>query len=43
MPKSFGGLIGFTITAVFTVVVGLWIVNRVGFLNKVVYGTAKAA
>jgi len=36
MPKSAGGLIGFVVTAVVTVVIGLWIVNRVGFLQSVV-------
>lgn len=42
MPKSFGGLVGFVVTAVLTVVVGLYIVNRVAFLNSAVYGRKAA-
>lgn len=36
MPKSAGGLIGFVLTAVITVTIGLWIVNRVGLLQNIV-------
>lgn len=35
MPKSFGGLIGFVLVSVITVVIGLWVVNRVSFLKNV--------
>lgn len=42
MPKTFGGLISFAITAVLTVVVGLWVVNRVGFLSNLIYGQKAA-
>lgn len=43
MPKSLGGLVGFVAVAVFTVVIGLWIVNRVSFLNAIVYGGSTTA
>lgn len=42
MPKSFGGLIGFVVAAVLSVVVGLWVVNRVQFLQNLI-GPSKAA
>lgn len=41
MPKSFGGIIGFVAAAVISVVVGLWVVNRVSFLQNLI--AAKAA
>jgi hypothetical protein len=40
MPKSFGGLIGFVITSIITVAVGVYIINRVGMLRNIVYGKA---
>jgi hypothetical protein len=40
MPRTAGGLIGFVITALITVVIGLWIVNRVGFLRTIVTPSA---
>jgi hypothetical protein len=43
MPKTAGGLIGFVVTAVITVVIGLWIVNRVTFLQTVVAKKAAVA
>ncbi len=43
MPKTFSGLLGFAITAVVTVVIGTWIINRVDFLASIVYGGRKAA
>lgn len=42
MPKTFGGLIAFAFTAVLTVMVGLWIVNRVKFLGDIAYGKKAA-
>lgn len=36
MPKSAGGLIGFVMAAVIATVVGLWVINRVGFLQTIV-------
>lgn len=39
-PKSLGGLIGLAVTAVLTVSIGLFIINRVGFLSRIVYGKA---
>lgn len=36
MPKTAGGLIAFVVTAIITVVVGLWVVNRVAFLQTLV-------
>jgi hypothetical protein len=42
MPRTLGGLVGFVITAILTVVVGLYIVNRVGILQNVVYGKKAA-
>lgn len=42
MPKTFSGLIGFAITSVLTVIVGMWIVNRVDFLAGLVYGKKAA-
>jgi hypothetical protein len=43
MPKTFGGLVGFVFMAVLTVGVGIFIINRVSFLSRIVYGTQKAA
>lgn len=43
MPKTFGGLIGFVMVAVLTVAIGLFVIQRVGFLNRIVYGAQKAA
>lgn len=40
MPKTLGGLIGFAVSAVLMVGVGLFIINRVGFLSTLVYGKA---
>jgi hypothetical protein len=42
MPKTFGGLIGFVLTALVTVAVGLWIINRVAVLSDIVYGRKAA-
>lgn len=38
MPKTFGGLLGWLISTVVVVVVGLWIVNRVAFLKQLTGG-----
>ena len=43
MPKTFGGLVGFVMVSVLTVAVGLFIINRVGFISRIVYGAQKAA
>ena len=40
MPRTLGGLVGFAVSAVLMVGVGLFIINRVGFLSKIVYGKA---
>lgn len=40
MPRTLSGLVGFAVSAVLMVGVGLYIINRVGFLSKVVYGKA---
>lgn len=40
MPKSFGGLVGFAISAVVTVIVGTWLINRIPPLAAFVYGKA---
>lgn len=38
MPKTLGGVLGWLISTVIVVVVGLWIVNRVGFLKQITGG-----
>jgi hypothetical protein len=38
MPRTLGGLFGFVITAVVSVAIGLWIINRVAPLRNIVYG-----
>jgi hypothetical protein len=38
MPKSFGGIVGWLVSTVVVVVVGLWIVNRVAFLKNITGG-----
>lgn len=40
MPRTLGGIVGFAVSAVLMVGVGLFIINRVGFLSRVVYGKA---
>lgn len=40
MPHTLGGLFGFVLMAVITVGVGIWIIQRVGFLSQIVYGKA---
>jgi len=40
MPRTLGGLFGFVLMAVITVGVGIWIIQRVGFLQQIVYGKA---
>lgn len=42
MPKSFGGIVGWVISAIVIVAVGTAIIYRVAFLRNIVYG-AKAA
>jgi hypothetical protein len=42
MPRTFGGLLGFVVTAIVTVAVGMWIINRVGILSDIVYGKKAA-
>lgn len=42
MPKTAGGLIAFVVMAVVATGVGLFIINRVGILSKVVYGQKAA-
>lgn len=43
MPKTLGGLFGFVLTAVLTVAVGLYVVNRVAPIRNFVYGQKAAA
>lgn len=43
MPRTLPGLIGFLFVSVLTVGVGLYVINRVGVLRNIVYGTQKAA
>lgn len=38
MPKSFGGILGWLVSTVVVVVVGLFIINKVGFLRNIVSG-----
>lgn len=38
MPRTLGGLFGFLLTAVITVAVGMWIVNRVPPLRAIING-----
>ncbi len=40
MPRTLGGLVGFAVSAVVMVGVGLFIINRVGILSRIVYGKA---
>ncbi len=40
MPKTFGGIVGFVVMAVLTVMVGLIVINRVGFLSNLAYKKA---
>ena len=42
MPKTLGGLFTFAIMSVVTVVVGLWIVNRVPFISNLIAGRKAA-
>ncbi len=42
MPKTFGGIVGFVVLSVVTVGVGLFVINRVGFLARLVYGNKPA-
>lgn len=38
MPKSLGGVVGWLVSTVLVVVVGLFIINKVGFLRNLVSG-----
>lgn len=38
MPRTLGGLIGFVVTAVVSVFIGLWIINRVPALQMLLGG-----
>lgn len=40
MPKSFGGIIGWVISAILIVAVGTAIIYRVQVLRNIVYGKA---
>lgn len=40
MPRTVGGLVGFVVSAVLMVAIGLFIINRVGFISSIVYGKA---
>lgn len=40
MPKTLGGLVGFVAVALLTVMVGMFIINRVAFLRNIVFGAA---
>jgi len=42
MPKTLGGLVGFIVSSVVAVAVGLWVINRVGILSDIVYGKKAA-
>lgn len=43
MPRTLGGLFGFVLTAIITVAVGMFIINRVAFARNIVFGAQKAA
>lgn len=44
MPKTLGGIFGFVVSALIIVLVGTFIINRVGILRAIVSnGTQKAA
>lgn len=36
MPRTAGGLIAFILAAVVSTVIGMWVMNRVGFLQSIV-------
>lgn len=40
LPRTAGGLIGWLITTVIMVAVGIYIIQRVGFISRLVYGKA---
>jgi hypothetical protein len=40
LPHSLGGIVGFVISAVLMAAVGIYVINRVGFINRIVYGKA---
>lgn len=40
MPRTLGGLVGFVVTAVISVAIGLAIINRVAPLRQIVFGKA---
>lgn len=42
MPKTLGGLVGFLFTAVLTVAVGMFIINKVAPLRNLVSGQKAA-
>lgn len=42
MPKTFQGLLSFAIMSVVSVVIGLWVVNRVPFLSQLIAGRRAA-
>jgi hypothetical protein len=42
MPKTLGGLFGFVLTAVLTVAVGMYVVNRVAPLRAIINGQKAA-
>jgi hypothetical protein len=42
MPKTLGGLFGFALTAVLTVAVGMYIINRVAPIRNFINGQKAA-
>lgn len=43
MPRTFGGIFAFVLTALVATAVGLYIINRVAPLKRVIYGAQAAA
>lgn len=42
MPRTLGGLFGFMFTAILTVAVGMWLINRIPPLRAIVNGSKAA-
>lgn len=42
MPKTLGGVVGWLVSTVLVVVVGMFIISKVGFLRNIVNGGGSA-
>lgn len=42
MPRTLGGIVGMIVMSVVTVAIGLFVINRVGFISNIVYGKKAA-